>query len=199
MSRWLQTFTGRKIHPLAAQPSEIHLDDIGHALSLRCRFGGHCRDFYSVAQHSVHVSEVVASEGGSMAAQAAALFHDAPEAYGPDFCQPVKDAYHVFVERPQLSCCDSISVGAAEDELLRVIHTALDIPQIDQIPDYNLVKRADRILLLTEQRDLMGPSPEPWTLTAPYLWNTITPLPPPEARTLFLRRAARLLKSLKVA
>lgn len=196
MNPWIQTFTGRKVCPLAAEPAQICIEDIAHALSMKCRFGGHCREFYSVAQHSVHVSEVVAGEDGSPLDQLAALLHDAPEAYGPDFCKPVKAEYSVYVPLAHAHALESISIGAAEDRLLGIIHTALGLPALDAIPGQHLVKRADLILLCTEQRDLMGPAPEPWSLTAPYLWNRIVPVPPGEARTQFLRRFERLRKLL---
>lgn len=53
---WMQTFTGRQFWPMDPRPEDLDILDIAHALSLLCRFGGHCQRFYSVAEHSVHVS-----------------------------------------------------------------------------------------------------------------------------------------------
>lgn len=46
MTTWIQTYTGRRVEPLNLQPEQVCLDDIAHALSNKCRFTGHCREFY---------------------------------------------------------------------------------------------------------------------------------------------------------
>ena len=76
---WLQTYTGIQFWPLDPRPEEIDIQDIAHALSLLCRFNGHCQRFYSVAEHSVHVSTILAPEFGLWG-----LLHDAAEAYLSD-------------------------------------------------------------------------------------------------------------------
>lgn len=43
---WIQTYTGRKFTPLSPQPEDVDIVDIAHALSLMCRFNGHCKEFY---------------------------------------------------------------------------------------------------------------------------------------------------------
>jgi uncharacterized protein len=65
----IQTVSGRRVDPFAPDPSEIDLDDIAQALSNQCRFGGHCRVFYSVAQHSCLAAELVAERGGDVVEQ----------------------------------------------------------------------------------------------------------------------------------
>lgn len=82
---WIQTHSGRKFHLLDPHPSEILIDDIAHALSQVCRFAGHSARFYSVAEHSVHVSRIVPPEH-----QLAGLLHDATEAYLHDIASPLK-------------------------------------------------------------------------------------------------------------
>lgn len=59
---WIQTSTGRKFYPLSPNDSDVSILDIARALSMQCRFGGHVRRFYSVAEHSVHVSNHVSRE-----------------------------------------------------------------------------------------------------------------------------------------
>lgn len=95
---WMRTYTGRRFYPLEPRARDVALEDIAHALSLLCRYTGHVRKFYSVAEHSVYVTSVVATRllasGKSGPANANvirwALLHDAAEAYVGDMGRPLK-------------------------------------------------------------------------------------------------------------
>lgn len=96
-SPWIQTHSGKKFPLVNPHPSCILIDDIAHALSMQCRFAGQCDRFYSVAEHSVHVSRQVEREH-----QLAGLLHDATEAYLHDLSRPLKQllpGYKVLEER----------------------------------------------------------------------------------------------------
>lgn len=82
---WIQTFTGRQFWPIDPLPKDVHIDDIAHALSMLCRFAGHCKRFYSVAEHSVLLASKVEPEHALWA-----LLHDASEAYIVDIPRPIK-------------------------------------------------------------------------------------------------------------
>ena len=84
---WMQTSTGKKFWPLDPRPEEVFIEDIAQALSKICRFGGHCKAFYSVAQHSCHVSDIVC---GDRDVRRWGLLHDAAEAYVGDMIKPLK-------------------------------------------------------------------------------------------------------------
>jgi hypothetical protein len=95
MSRWelplrkgkrMQLVSGKSYWPADPRAEEVDITDIAHALGMVCRFGGQCLRFYSVAEHSVHVSMLVPPEHALQA-----LLHDAPEAYIGDMIRPVKD------------------------------------------------------------------------------------------------------------
>jgi len=53
---WIQMNNGKPFWPLDPRLSEITLEDIARSLSMQCRWNGHCKEFYSVAQHCVLVS-----------------------------------------------------------------------------------------------------------------------------------------------
>jgi len=110
----------------------VCVEDIAHALSNICRFTGHCREFYSVAQHAVLVSHLVPTEYAYQA-----LHHDDVEAVMGDMSSPLKK---LIPEYKRL-----------EHEIERVILAQCGI----RLPMPDEVKRADLIALRTEQRDLM--------------------------------------------
>lgn len=82
---WIQTFTGKKFHLLDPHPDEIDIRDIAHSLAMQCRFTGHVKHHYSVAQHSIYVSQIVPPEDALWG-----LLHDASEAYMSDLNRPLK-------------------------------------------------------------------------------------------------------------
>ena len=91
---WIETYTGKRFY-LAHDDNEDQIDiiDIGHALGMNCRYNGHCRSFYSVAEHSVLMSYLVSPENAMQA-----LLHDSTEAYLSDICRPFKKHLHNYAE-----------------------------------------------------------------------------------------------------
>lgn len=110
----IQTFTGLEFYPLDPKPSNISPLDVAHALSLKCRYTGHCEFFFSVAQHSVLLADWVAHLGGSVVDQRWALMHDASEAYLPDVAGPIKRHIPGFCE--------------IEDRVLRAVAERFHLP-----------------------------------------------------------------------
>lgn len=87
----ITTWTGAAVDFCHVLEAPIELEDIAHALGMLCRFNGHIRRFYSVAQHSVVVSHLVEPELAR-----AALMHDATEAYMGDMTAPLKRCIPTF-------------------------------------------------------------------------------------------------------
>jgi hypothetical protein len=87
---WMQTFSGRQFWPMDPRPEEVFIEDIAHALAMQCRYAGHCRQFYSVAEHSVHLARYALRVWESADLAMWALLHDASEAYLVDVPRPVK-------------------------------------------------------------------------------------------------------------
>lgn len=83
---WNQTHTGLKFWLTDPKPDTICIEDIAHSLALQCRYTGHTKTHYSVAQHSIIVSHIVPQE-----LALSALMHDAAEAYIGDIAKPYKD------------------------------------------------------------------------------------------------------------
>ncbi len=182
MDGWIQTFTGRKFSPLAPRPEDVDIRDIAHALAMKCRFNGHCSPFYSVAEHSVRVSWLLEQQGKREALWG--LMHDAAEAYLPDLGGPIKKHFHLH------DGAHTESFDTAEDRLLATIATALKFEPIH----YESVREADRTLLVTEARDLLGPPPEPWNMPQIPLEERIEPWPSSQAESAFLKCFAELIK-----
>lgn len=83
-------------------PDAIHIEDIAHSLALQCRYNGHIRMFYSVAEHSVLVAGWVLEQTGDRQQALEALLHDASEAYLCDIPRPFKQhlkEYKLLEER----------------------------------------------------------------------------------------------------
>ena len=174
---YLQTVSGRWVNPFDPDPEQLDAGDIARALANQCRFGGHSRVFYSVAQHSVIVSELVEERGGDIEDVFAALMHDATEAYLGDMPHPLK-------HRSPLGA----AFREAEQRLEAVIRERFAIK-----PDVPEIKRADRALLATERRAF---SDEKWHW--PELEGVepldlrLEPWPPDEAARAFAARYAEL-------
>ncbi len=154
---WIQTAHGTKFFPLDPRPEEVDVRDVAHALSNVCRFAGHARWHYSVAQHSVLASRYAPPGSGLPA-----LLHDAAEAYMGDIARPWKRFLYVKTGRVVDRVYDPIK--DAERNLLDVILSALTCP-----PRTNLVwvpiEEIDMRMLATEARDLMHPLADEWSNT----------------------------------
>lgn len=170
---YIYTVSGRKFYPLDPRGEDIVVEDIGHALSNLCRFTGHVKEFYSVAEHCLRVSLLLEDQGYNNRIQLGGLLHDASEAYLSDISTPVK--------------CDSLLAGyrAAEHQLELVIADALDCPEIFE----GAVKRADTTLLVTEARDVLCQGfYESFKPMAHPLNEVVFPMGPELARAKFLDR-----------
>lgn len=167
---WIQTASGRRFWPLDPRPDEVHLEDIAHALAHLCRFCGHVRAFYSVAQHSVHVSRLVPPD---LALHG--LLHDAAEAYAGDVTLPLKLGL-----RGSTTAYDAI-----EDALELAIEARFGLRELST-EERAAIKTADRRALSTERRDLMDPGLHWSSLEAhPPDQEPIIALSPTAARALF--------------
>lgn len=169
---WILTFGGTPFNLLNPRVEDISISDIAHALSMQCRFVGHCRRFYSVAEHSVNVSRNVEPMH-----KAWGLLHDASEAYIADMSKPLK-----------LYSGLGVAYQEIERKLMGAIRERFGL--FDEEPE--AVKIADGRMLMTEKRDLLADSPVQWdNMGEPYP-EPIKCYTPTEAEILFLRAAVDL-------
>jgi hypothetical protein len=134
LDAWMQTYSGRQFFPFSPVLQDIHIVDIAHHLSLQTRYNGACTAFYSVAQHSVLVSQVCKPEDALWG-----LLHDGSEFIFGDMPRPIKhsgllEEYRCYEKALQALICKRYNLDPQEPES---------------------VKWADGALLSTEKRDLM--------------------------------------------
>jgi len=175
---WIQTASGGKFHILDPRLDEIHITDIAHALSMMCRFTGHVRKFYSVAEHSYHASTIVPKEDALWA-----LLHDSPEAYIADMNRPLKhftNVGHTYI--------------AIEETIMSSICKKFHLPE--EAPES--VKIADRLMLYTEKAQLMPPMDweHKWSEDEKAADCQVFGWLPKQAETMFLYRYYELTKHL---
>lgn len=173
-NHWIQTYTGKAFDLLSPDPSQVHIDDIAHALSNICRFNGHSIAHYSVAQHSVLLADQLATDGASIEVQRWALLHDAAEAYCGDIVRPLKSLLMGFAEI-EGRIMDAICVRFGMD---------VNMPAI--------VKDFDNNILADEYHDVMGEGDVPWNLPYEPLGLTIDPWPCWKAKRVFLQKFIQL-------
>jgi hypothetical protein len=142
---WISTISGRQFHYFDTQPDQIDIGDIAHALSMACRFSGHIKHFYSVAEHSVACSRLVPKEDAL-----AALLHDASEAYIADIAKPIKEYMGDYKK--------------IEDSIMGSISKKFEF----QYPLNDAIKYADMVMLSTEAHYLLPTKGDDWSM-----WNYI--------------------------
>jgi hypothetical protein len=185
---YIETSIGRKFHILAEHPG-FTIAEIAHALSNTCRYGGHCSQFYSVAEHSVLVSEI--AEELKLCDPFEALMHDASEAYIVDIPGPWKAMLPDY--------------QALEAALERKLQEFFKLPLKTAG-----CKDADLIALMVEGRSLLtsrgdtmieggipphyGPAADAWIAIH---GRSVFGLSPAGARTSFMHRYDKLMRKRK--
>lgn len=169
---WITTYTGRQFFPMAPKSADITIEDIAHQLSCMNRWLGATREPYSIAQHSVHVAELVPPEHALWA-----LLHDASEAYLVDIPTHIKRLPTMAPYR------------AAEHHLQRIIYHRFGL--FGGEPES--VKVADYACAVAEAQDLLREVPPYWPAairrrTAPRTPFSITAWPAHQAERVFLER-----------
>jgi hypothetical protein len=162
----ITTYSGIRFWPLLPNPDDILIEDIAHSLANQCRFAGHSRVFYSVAEHFVRVSQLC-----QLGDALWGLLHDASEAFLCDVPAPLKalPAFEAY--------------RAAECDLQQLIAVRFGLAAEQPAS----VTEADQAMLRIEMRDLLvagstgrKKAEQPLSITKPW--------PPRMAETRFLGR-----------
>ena len=132
----IQTFSGILFDVINPTTDMVNITDIAHALSQVNRFTGHTVLPYNVAEHSVHVTNLLPDEY-----KLEGLLHDASEAYIADMATPVKhseymEEYRIIERRIQNVCFDAFGLEP-------------------NLSSHNAVKKSDKVMLKVEALCLM--------------------------------------------
>lgn len=183
----IQTANGWYFNYQQPDAGMVDIETVAHALSNICRFTGHCREFYSVAQHCVLMSYAVPESCALWG-----LGHEAGEPMVGDMNKPLK------MLLPDYS--------AIENPVERRI--LIDVFGLDPDAKPDCIKYWDNVMLATEQRDLMPKEraiawdewgfANAWEPLPPQTWadlagikpleRKIRPWVPAQAKAAFLQR-----------
>lgn len=114
----MMTTSGCLINLFNPDPELIFLDDIAHGLAQTCRWNGHTKSYYSVAEHTIQVVRRVPNDR-----KLTALFHDAEEAYWGDIISPLKAILPNEIIQAMV-------------RFRKVIFDKYNVPDIDDVVDY---------------------------------------------------------------
>ena len=188
---WILTNGALPFDLLNPRAEYVLTTDLAHALSLVCRFNGHCAHHYSVAQHSLLVAYIIEKEGGTREEQLAGLLHDGTEAYISDLTRPLKLLLIEAARQRKIAWLDLVGQVSAQSHAVSLDATATRIlttaeregvsllldtyheieqriwlaiaERFDLAPELpECVKHADMIALATEKRDLLPDHPAAW-------------------------------------
>lgn len=192
---FIETISGRAFSFDSPTTNQVDIADVAHALSMQCRFAGHVKQFYSVAEHSVLVSIEVSRLGGNIIDTLAGLLHDAGEAFVGDMPSPVKHrsgmaSYRDLEDAALIAVITSLGLGRGYTDLL-VSATGSEI-----------IRRADRSVTLAERNALLNhATAHRWEYDGVYepSWLPIEGWQPGLARDRFQRRYDVLMEVAEVA
>ncbi len=154
---WVATYSGRQVSLDCPTREDIALIDIAVGLSNQCRWTGQCWPFYSIAEHSVIVSNEIEARWETLKSSTfldmrqaclIGLIHDAPEAWLNDLIRPVKRLINGYEN------LEVLFANAVKDKF--------NLQYDDQ--DYKVIKQIDDLMTITERLRLF-PNLDPATYT----------------------------------
>ena len=176
---WMQLVNGQPFYPFAPNFEVVTIEVIAHALAHQCRYGGHSKRFYSVAEHCVKLARYVEetytagtpkifTEHSYRSMIREALLHDMAEAVLVDMPRPIKHSLPDY--------------QALEDTIYRGLAKQFKVPERTG----DVIKDLDRRICGDEYRQILNPCIEPWGMDIAPLGVTIHGWEPHVARAIFL-------------
>lgn len=150
---WIELIYGTQFYFGAPEDHMIYVEEVAHALSMLCRFNGHTKRFYSVAEHACLMSDwVMAQPWATPQCGLLALHHDDAEYIIGDMARPVK------MKVPQFKALETI----LDKAIAHRFGTEYPFPR--------WLKDIDRRILVDERRSTMNTSVNDWGI------DSLTPL-----------------------
>lgn len=180
---------GEEFKLFEPDPSLLNYREMVSTLAKICRYNGRCREFYSVAQHSVHCAELCEQLlPGDCSAAMACLMHDAAEYVVGDIVTSLKRTMYLGGDP------DYLSFEQAEESVCACIAEKFGVPVWHEI-----VPTVDKTLLYRELLDLTDVDPVSRQLPHGELARTLSPIEPwtwQHAVIKFSRKFDQLVKEL---
>lgn len=173
----IKVYAGHYFDLQRPNPDDVDIETIAHVLSRICRYGGHCPQFYSVAEHCLQCARLATLDGLSVDAVRAVMLHDAAEAYIGDMVKPLK------VMIPQYQ------------EIESLVELAIDRKFNCKFDHYSeTIKKYDRAMLKAEKTAMWPDDAEHWAgfETIPLVRVQLRYWTPHEANDEFLKAWSEL-------
>lgn len=181
MDTLLHAYKAGFVCPMNPIPQQIHIEDIARGLAHKCRWNGQTRQFYSVAEHSIHVMEKCNPEFALWG-----LLHDAGEAPLFDCPAPYKDQVWFHVPGPT-GVIRKIPYIDVEIQIRNMVLRKAGCVMVNT-PD--VVHEADMIIRRWEERELVSPDTRET--------STFVPMAPHEAMAVWLMHYDRLVAQAEI-
>jgi uncharacterized protein len=148
----IETSSGIFINVMQPSVNDITIEDMAHSLANNCRYAGHCKRFFSIAEHSVNVSYILQNYFHTSREIAfCGLLHDASEGYLVDIPTPLKRKLFDYQE--------------IEERMMNVIFERFRVPYtFGTMPDR--VHQADVLALRIEAYNLLPSQGYGWNVFA---------------------------------
>lgn len=176
---YITTYSGKHFYPIDPDTSMFCLEDVARGLSHENRANGQTTLPFSVAQHSVNVSQVLEDLGYDVRTQFIGLTHDISEAFIKDIPSPLKEwlpDYVAIEKKVQDTAYEWAGLGEVTDE------------------EYEIVNWADKAMFPVEAKSFMPNAVHP---IDPLLKDmVIMPWTPEKAREEFIKLFVELKRQL---